>query len=249
MINEYETAKKELDVIYNYITDGIILRSTARWYEEDEKSTKYFLSLEKSNKARTHIRRLLRCESSTEELIDSKIIQSEIKSFYPKLYERRSQKREQECLNFLAELNTPELSVDDQRVCEGKLTVTEFWNALSAMQNKKTLGNDGLTKEFCVCFFNELGKLLVETLNFSYEKGELSTSQKQAVITLIQKKDMDSRFIKNWRPISLINVDVKVASKALAERMKKIVHSIIHCDQTAYVKGRYIGKSVRLISR
>ena len=207
-----------------------------------------FFSLEKSNKARTHIRRLLRRESSMEELIDPKIIQSEIKSLYSKLYERCSQKTEQECLNFFAELNTPKLSVDDQRLCEGKLTVTKFWNALSVMQNNKTPGNDGLTKEFYVCFFNELGKLLVETLDFPYEKGELSTSQNQAVITLIQKKDKDSMFIKNWRPISLINVDVKVASKALTERMKKVVHSILfHCDQTAYVKGRYSGESVRLI--
>ena len=104
---------------------------------------------------------------------------------------------------------------------------------ISVVQNNKTPGNDGLTKEFYVCFFNELGKLLVETLNFSHENGELSTSQKQAVITLIQKKDKDSRFIKHWRPISLINVDVKVASKALVERMKKVIHSIIHYHQTA----------------
>ena len=123
-----------------------------------------------------------------EELTDPKIIQSEIKSFYSKLYERCSQKTEQECLNLLAELNTPKLSVDDQRLCEGKLMVTEFWNALSEMHNSKTPGNDGLAKEFYVCFFNELGKLLVETLNFSYEKGEVSISQKQAVITLIQKR-------------------------------------------------------------
>ena len=175
-------------MIYNHITDGIIFRSRARWFEEGEKSTKYFLSLEISDKAKTHIRRLLRRESSMEELIDLKIIQSEIKLLYSKLYERHSQKTEQEFLIFLAELNTPKLSVDDQRLCEGKLMVTEFWNALSAMQNNKTPGNDGLTKEFYVCFFNELGKLLVETLNFSYEKGELSTSQKQAVITLIKKK-------------------------------------------------------------
>ena len=90
LINEYETAKKELVVIYNQITDRIILRSKAQWCEEGEKSTKYFLSLENSNKTRTHIRKLLRCESSAEELIDPKIIQSEIKSFYSKLYERRS---------------------------------------------------------------------------------------------------------------------------------------------------------------
>ena len=53
--------------------------------------------------------------------------------------------------------------------------------------------------------------------------------------------------IKNWRPISLINVDSKIASKALAVRMKKVIHILISYDQTAYIKGRYIGESVRLI--
>ena len=92
--------KKELDVIHNHITDGIILKSKAQSYEEDEKSTKYFLFLEKSNKAKTRIRKILRCESSTEELIDPKIIQSETKLFYTKLYENCSQKTEIECLSF-----------------------------------------------------------------------------------------------------------------------------------------------------
>ena len=53
--------------------------------------------------------------------------------------------------------------------------------------------------------------------------------------------------IKNWRPISLINVDIKIASKALTFRMKKVLPSINHYDQTAYVKGRYTGEAVRLI--
>ena len=53
--------------------------------------------------------------------------------------------------------------------------------------------------------------------------------------------------IKNWRSISLIDVDIKIASKTLAFRMKKVLPSIIYYDQTEYVKGRYIGESVRLI--
>ena len=88
---------------------------------------------------------------------------------------------------------------------------------------------------------------MVTTFNYSFSNGELSTSQKQAVITLIQKKDRDVRFIKNWRPISLLNVDLKIASKAIAYRLRKIIPDLIHPDQTAYVKGRYIGESVRVI--
>ena len=48
----------------------------------------------------------------------------------------------------------------------------------------------------------------------------LSTSKKQAVIKLIEKKDKDKRLIKNWRPISFLNVDTKVVSKVLSERLK-----------------------------
>ena len=76
----------------------------------------------------------------------------------------------------------------------------------------------------------------VKTCNYSFEKGELSASQKQAVITLIQKKDIDVTLIKNWRPISQINVDIKIASKALAARMKTVIHSLISYNQTTYVK-------------
>ena len=48
----------------------------------------------------------------------------------------------------------------------------------------------------------------------------LSTSKKQAVIKLIEKKDKDKRLIKNWRPISFLNIDTKVVSKVLSERLK-----------------------------
>ena len=54
--------------------------------------------------------------------------------------------------------------------------------------------------------------------------------------------------IKNWRPISLINMDAKLASKVLALRMQKVLASIINYDQTAHVRNRYIGESIRLLS-
>ena len=67
---------------------------------------------------------------------------------------------------------------------------------------------------------------MVDSLNESFEKGSLSTTQRQAVITLIEKPGKDSRYLKNWRPISLINVDVKICSKALSNRLAKILPSI-----------------------
>ena len=94
------------------------------------------------------------------------------------------------------------------------------------------------------CFY----VVLINSPNYSFEVGELSSSQKQAMIILIEKKDKDNWLIKNWRPISLLNVDTKILSKALASRLKSVTGFLVTSDQTAYVPERLIGESVRLIS-
>ena len=67
-------------------------------------------------------------------------------------------------------------------------------------------------------------------MNFSFQEGELSTSQKQAVITLAQKKNRSKRLLKSLRPISLLNFDTKIISKALALRVKKLIHTMVRSD-------------------
>ena len=113
---------------------------------------------------------------------------SELNTYLQNLYRKKSVKTEEECLKYLSELNTPSLSLEERELCEDKLTLTECWNALQSMKDGKSPGNDGLTIELHVAFFGELGPTMLQAFTLSFEKGELSTSQKQAVITLIQKK-------------------------------------------------------------
>ena len=221
------------------------MRSKISWYEHGGKSSKYFLNLEKRNKAKSHMRKLIINDT---EVNNPAEIMSHIETFYSTLYKRRSTKTEKECLDYLQNINIPHLSQIDSASCEGNITKKDCWDALQLMKNSKSPGNDGLTKEFYICFFNEISSYLIEALNQSFETGQLSTSQRQALITLIEKKDKDKRYIKNWRPISLVNVDAKILSKVLASRLKKVLSKIIHCNQTAYVNGRYIGESIRLLN-
>ena len=87
---------------------------------------------------------------------------------------------------------------------------------LKCFEKNRTPGNDGLTVKFYLGFCRSLiEKCIVNTLNFAHEDAQLSNLQKQAMITLLEKKDKDRRFIKNWRPILLIYVDVKIASKVI----------------------------------
>ena len=53
--------------------------------------------------------------------------------------------------------------------------------------------------------------------------------------------------IKNWRPVSLINVDAKIASKMLAKRLQKVLPEIIQSNKNAFVKERFIFDAIRTI--
>ena len=116
------------------------------------------------------------------------------------------------------------------------------------MQDWKYPGNNGLTKEFYEYFWNVVKDPLMNYIKETRTNKKLSISQRQAVIKLIEKKDRDKRYIKNWRPVSLLNVDYKIMSKALATRLKETLPNLISCQQTVYVKNRFIGEGGRLTS-
>ena len=87
----------------------------------------------------------------------------------------------------------------------------------------------------------------ISCVNECFEKGEMSSSQKQAVITRIEKKGSDRSLLENWRPISLVNADTKIMTKVIAWRKENVLPDIIHHNQTGYVKDRFIGETMRSI--
>ena len=97
-------------------------------------------------------------------------------------------------------LSSPKLTDSMCEMCEGQLTYSECFKVLSTFSNDKTPGNDGLTIEFYKFFWSEIGTFLLDSLNYAYFHGELSNSQKQAVIKDRQIKDrqeMDKKLETN----------------------------------------------------
>ena len=245
-VNKLEILKTEYDLQYEYLAQGAIIRSRARWYEQGEKSNKYFLNLESSRGKKSTIRKIFREDKSL--TTNPKIIMDELKGFYSNLYQANSSRGSVSLADsFLKNVPVPKLSEVQKGKCEENLSVSECFDTLKSFKKNKTPGNDGLTVEFYLAFWPILGKHLVNSFNYAHNYGELSNSQKQAVIILLEKKGKDKRLIKNWRPISLINVDTKIVSKALAKRLEHILPDLIHYNQNAYVKGRSIFDAVRTI--
>ena len=98
--------------------------------------------------------------------------------------------------------------------------------------------------DFYKAFWVDVGPLLFASLKHAQKTGQLSISQKRAVIKLIPKRDKNPQFVQNLRPITLLNVDVKIFTRALSIHLKDILQEIIGLDQQAFIQGRYIGNSV-----
>ena len=244
--NALNSAKENIELLYDEKLQGIIIRARARWWEHGEKSTKYFLNLEKRNHVKKHVRKL---KTSGSIITDPFNILSEQKRFYQELYTSRTKNLDNTRATnfFLNNLIIPSLTEQQMLSCEGKITSEECDKVLETFQPNKTPGNDGIPIEFYKTFWPLISDPFIRCVNECFEKGEMSSSQKQAVITLIEKKGKDRCFLENWRPISLVNVDAKIMSKVLATRIKNVLPNIIHHNQSGFVEDRYIGETVRSI--
>ena len=164
--------KEKLELFYEEKVKGIIIRARARWHEYGERSTKYFLNLEKRNHVKKHIRKLLISGSITTDP-------------YQILSEETSDSTE----SFLNSLNIPQLSEEQKQSCEERITVEECRTVIGTFQNNKSPGNDGLPIEFYKCCWDLISDPFIDCVNESFDKEEMSNSQRQAVITLIERKE------------------------------------------------------------
>ena len=202
----------------------------------------YFCHLEKRN----FVQKAMSCiERENGEIIHNvDIITQETKEFYERLYASR------ECLidsTTPEYLHNPTLSEADSESLEGEITLNELLASVKRQNNGKSPGSDGYTAEFFKFFFTDLGKFMLRAVNYGFQYGEMSITQRQGIITCLPKPGKDKKFLKNWRPISLLNTVYKITSSCIAERIKSVLPSVIHEDQTGFIKGRYIAENIRLV--
>jgi hypothetical protein len=130
---------------------------------------------------------------------------------------------------------------------EGYITLEEASSVLKNMSNGKGPGTDGMTVDFFKFFWRQLRVFVVRSLNEGFDKGQMSITQREGIIVCLPKGDKPREYLKNWRPISLLNVVYKIGSSCIANRIKSVLPQLISADQTGFVPGRYIGDNLRLI--
>ena len=244
---QLERKQKELEDIRLPKVKGTMLRAKSRYYEEGEKPTKYFCNLERRNYISKAINRLI---VNDIEITNPAEILNQQNLYYKNLYSSKLMEKDEVNVHagfFLKEDNVNALTNHQKQMCEGKVTLEELKSVLKGMSNGKSPGSDGFTVEFYKFFMPDLGHFLVRSLNCAFRLGELSLTQKQGVITCLPKGDKPREYLKNWRPISLLNVDYKLLAGVLASRMKQVLSSVISETQKGFLKNRFIAENTRLV--
>ena len=221
---------------------GAQVRSRARWVEEGETSSAYFFRLEKKCGADRWILAI--------KLDDGTIVSSRTDlcrafvDFYASLFSATP--TDPVIHDSLLSNISSSLSPGEAALCEGHVTAAECLASLQGMARRKVPGLDGLPMEFFLKFCPVFGPDLVSVLNSCFDAGVLSLSQRCGVISSSFKKG-DRLNPKNWRPISLLNVDYKLASCVVVGRLLKVIYLVVDKDQHCGVLGRYIGENVSLL--
>ena len=112
------------------------------------------------------------------------------------------------------------------------------------MPENKAPGLDGFTVAFFKFFWNDIKDDYFNSIVASLNKGKMNISQHRGVITLLPKRNKPTQFVHNWRPITLLNVDYKIIAKAIASRMKPLLHKVIHDYQKGFIPQRFIGENI-----
>lgn len=250
IISEYSENKQKFEELQDEKTRGAILRSKADHIEYNEKNCKYFLNLEKSNYNAKHIKKLI-TESGNELNSQEDILEYE-ESYYKTLLSSKFtdnvfESRKALFDNFFKNTPIPHISANSRQLCENDISVEECKKALDSLPSGKSPGSDGFTTDFYKFFWQDIRDLVFQSFKHSFETGYLSIDQKRGILSLSPKKEKDIRYLKNWRPITLLNTDYKIIAKVLGLRFQKVLPEVINCDQVAYLKDRYIGQNIRTI--
>ena len=240
---EHQDAKSKLEKLLQSNANGVFIRSRAQFIEENEKCTSYFCQLEKRN-YKTKTIKCIKTENKT--LTNQAEILEEQFNFYRNLYTKANLEVCEGTCKLLND-NIPKLSNNDKNLCELAITLDECSRALKELANNKTPGSDGLTAEFYKFFWVDINSFVFESFIYSFEHNELSVDQRRSILTLLPKAEKDLRFLKNWRPLSLLNTDYKILTKLLSIRLQLVIHKLVSEDQVAYIKNRQIGENCRKI--
>ena len=135
------------------------------------------------------------------------------------------------------------LSKEENTMLSSPLSEEEIRTAIFDSYADGAPGPDGFPFLFYQRFW-DLIKNDFMALVKDFEEGRLDINRLNYVMLILIPKEAYATEMRKFRPIALINCSFKIFSKALNNRLIKIIDMLISPNQTAFIQGRYILESV-----
>ena len=233
----------EFDLISTNKAEFVLRRTKSTYYEYGDKASR-LLALQLQHQSASRFITQIRKPPHTI-VTDPKEINNVFASYYSNLYQSEAPPDNILMKQFLDNLDFPMINETSKINLDAPLSLKEVTDSLRLMQNGKAPGPDGFPVDFLKKFSDQLSPLLLDMFNDSLERGSLPPSVAQASISLIPKKNKDPAECSSWRPVSLLNSDIKLLAKALASRLDPCLPNIISGDQTGFIRGRQLSSNIR----
>ena len=237
---EYIRITKTLEELKGEIYEGAKIRTNLQTL--NDKPTKKFIALETDKNNRNKIS-AIRTETG-ETTTDQTEITAAFRNYYKDLYGKEATDNDiqETYLQYVRKIRD-----DDRDFIDEDITMIDIRKALNEMNENSAPGPNGLTVKFYKTFFTELAPLLVKMIDRAINGEGLSKELKQSHITLLPKDSGDPLLTKNYRPISLLNIEYKLITKVLANKISPFLESVVNPDQAAAIKNRNIQNHTHLI--
>ena len=232
--------KDETANLRTKLSDTLAFAAKARWYESGEKSNKYFLNI---NSCREKQKLMSKIKNGPREFTGQQQVMEGVREFYEDLYNKKNSTQNPVDETFYDEC--PKLDEQSANLMESELKLEELKSSLLTCKDASAPGPDGIPYEVYKRYWGLMGPIILDSWYHSISTGQLPPSHLESIITLLPKEGKDSEDIKNWRPITLSNCDLKIITKSLSNKMATILDRIIDKSQTAYVPGRSVADNLR----
>ncbi|XP_059064486.1 uncharacterized protein LOC131856648 [Cryptomeria japonica] len=203
---------------------GAKIRSRAHWLQVGDKGSKFFFNLLKHKHCKEYIDML---SIDDQEISDPYAISCVFADYYKTLFSSDDSMEADNYRSKCRSLIPTKLDPNDVTRLAEPISLSEIEAAVLALNNDKAPGPDGFPVEFYKANLNWISKDLLDLYNEAISKGSLGPDINKGTIKLLPKEG-NKALIKNWRPITLLNVSYKVLAKVLALRLVDILPKFIN---------------------
>ena len=184
-------------------------------------------------------------DTAGDRIYGQKSILNECRKYYQFLYSQPDMPLNPVVRNkFLSRIPKHALSERGKTLLGKEISQEELYLALKDMKRESVCGEDGLSVDFYLTFWDEIKDLLYASYCYAYDTRHMSITQRRGIICLLPKQARNPLYVSSWRPITLLNVDFKIVTKLFSKRLEKFLPDLIHEDQRGFIKNRSIHENI-----